>query len=111
MLVLVALVCQPKALAGTGGEVPRIHSGAPVHGPGTGRQKMVRKLEVYDALKIAVAALRAKGWMPEEYRLTVSWDSKEKTWLFWFVWLPGAPGMDVTVFVDERGETHFLPGK
>jgi len=64
---------------------------------------------IHEALKVAVEELEGNKLMPRrEYRLTASRVDDE--WVFWFVFLPPTPGMDVTVFVADDGGTRVLPG-
>lgn len=66
-------------------------------------------MEIYDALKIAVEALRAQNLVyREEFKLTAS--RVEQEWVFWFVFLPETPGMDVTVIVDANGKVKTAVG-
>jgi hypothetical protein len=66
-------------------------------------------LKIYDALKIAVELLEARRLLRTvNYKLTASRVKDE--WVFWFVFLPETPGMDVTVFVTDEGQTSLLPG-
>jgi hypothetical protein len=44
----------------------------------------------------------------EEYKLTAARVDDE--WVFWFIFLPETPGLDITVFVSDDGQTRFLPG-
>jgi hypothetical protein len=67
------------------------------------------KMKIYDALKIAVETLEEKKMMyREEYKLTAARVDDE--WVFWFIFLPETPGLDITVFVSDDGQTRFLPG-
>ncbi len=67
------------------------------------------KLEIYDALELALKELLAKGLMRnDEYRLTASRVGRE--WVFWFVFLPEVFGADVTVFVTDEKETRTQVG-
>ena len=67
------------------------------------------RMKVYDALKIAVQALEDRQMMyREDYKLTITRVDNE--WVFWFVFLPATPGLDITVFVFDDGQTRFLPG-
>jgi hypothetical protein len=67
------------------------------------------QVKIYDALKIAVDALEAKQLMYRaNYKLHASRVGNE--WVFWFVFLPETPGLDITVFVSDEGQTRFLPG-
>lgn len=66
-------------------------------------------LKIYDALKIAIELLEAKQLMyRDNYKLTAS--RVENEWVFWFVFLPETPGLDITVFVADDGQTRFMPG-
>lgn len=66
-------------------------------------------MEIHEALKIGVEALRAQKLMyKEEFKLTAS--KVEQEWVFWFVFLPETPGMDVTVMVDDNGKVETLVG-
>jgi hypothetical protein len=66
-------------------------------------------VKIYDALKIAVDAMEAKQLMYRpDYKLQASRVGNE--WVFWFVFLPETPGLDVTVFVSDERQTRFLPG-
>lgn len=66
-------------------------------------------MEIYDALKIAVEALRAQNLMyREEFKITAS--KVEQEWVFWFVFLPEAIGMDVTAIVDAEGKVRTSVG-
>jgi hypothetical protein len=66
-------------------------------------------LEVWDALKLAVEALREQKLMyREEFRLTAS--RVEDEWVFWFVFLPETVGMDVTAMVGGDGKVRTLVG-
>jgi hypothetical protein len=66
-------------------------------------------LEVWDALKLAVEALREQKLMyREEFRLTAS--RVEDEWVFWFVFLPETIGMDVTAMVGDDGKVRTLVG-
>jgi hypothetical protein len=67
------------------------------------------RMQIYDALKIAVDLLHDKSLMYRtEYKLQASRVKNE--WVFWFVFLPQTPGLDVTVFVSDEGKTRVLPG-
>ena len=66
-------------------------------------------MEIYDALKVAVEALRAQKLMyREEMRLTAS--KVDRNWVFWFVFLPETPGLDVTAIVDEEANVKTQVG-
>lgn len=66
-------------------------------------------LEIYEALKIAVELLATEQLMyRDNYKLTASRVGGE--WVFWFVFLPETPGLDVTVTVADNGQTKFMPG-
>jgi hypothetical protein len=66
-------------------------------------------MEIYDALKIAVEALRAQNLMyREEFKITAS--KVEQEWVFWFVFLPETIGMDVTAIVDAEGKVKTTVG-
>ena len=67
------------------------------------------EMKIFDALKIAVKALEEKKMMyREDYRLTAR--KVENEWVFWFVFLPETPGLDVTVLVSSDAQTRLLPG-
>ena len=69
----------------------------------------VAKMKIYDALKIAVEALEERKLMyRSEYKLRAARVKDE--WVFWFVFLPETPGLDVTVFVSDRSNIRILPG-
>jgi hypothetical protein len=73
----------------------------------TGRY--ISMLKIYEALKIAVELLEAKQLIyRNSYKLIASKVGNE--WVFWFVFLPETPGLDVTVFVAPDGQTRVLPG-
>jgi hypothetical protein len=66
-------------------------------------------MEIYDSLKLAVEALRAQKLMyREEFKVTAS--RVEDEWVFWFVFLPETPGLDVTAIVNTNGEVRTLVG-
>jgi len=66
-------------------------------------------IEIYDALKIAVQLLRRNRLMHrKQYKLTAS--RVENEWVFWFVFLPETPGVDITVLVSDKRQTRILPG-
>ena len=66
-------------------------------------------MEIYDALKIAIEALRTQKLMyREEFKLTAS--KVEQEWVFWFVFLPETIGMDVTAMVDAEGKVRTSVG-
>ena len=66
-------------------------------------------LEVHEALRIAIDALREQKLMyRDEFKLTAS--QVEGEWVFWFVFLPQTPGLDVTAAVDEGGNVRTLVG-
>jgi hypothetical protein len=66
-------------------------------------------MEIYEALKIAIEALRKKDLVTQpDYRMTASRVNEE--WVFWFVFLPETPGKDVTVIVDDQGNVRTLAG-
>jgi hypothetical protein len=66
-------------------------------------------MEIYDALKIGVRALREQKLMNhEEFRLTAS--KVDDEWVFWFVFLPEAFGKDVTAIVDRKGNVRTSVG-
>ena len=66
-------------------------------------------MKIYDALKIAVEALEEKKMLYRaDYKLNAA--RVEHEWVFWFVFLPETPGLDVTVFVSDDGQTRFLAG-
>ena len=66
-------------------------------------------MEVYDALKIAVAALHKEKLMYRaEFKLTAA--KVEQEWVFWFVFLPESPGLDVTAVVGDDGNVRTLVG-
>jgi hypothetical protein len=72
-------------------------------------EEAMEQMPVHDALKVAVEELQVRGQMLRpEYKLTVSRVGPE--WVFWFVFLPPTPGLDVTVFVSDDGQTRILPG-
>ncbi|HKI06198.1 MAG TPA: hypothetical protein VKK31_29745 [Thermoanaerobaculia bacterium] len=66
-------------------------------------------LKIYDALKVAGDLLeqRQPGHMAN-YRLTASRVNDQ--WVFWFVFLPETPGMDITVFVNDDETASILQG-
>ncbi len=67
------------------------------------------QMKIYDALEIGYEALVEKGLIyRKEYKMTASRVGNE--WVFWFVFLPETPGVDVTVFVSDDGKLRFLPG-
>lgn len=66
-------------------------------------------LKIYDALKIAIEFLQSQALQySDNYRLTASRVRDE--WVFWFVFLPETPGLDVTVFVPDKGQPRYLAG-
>lgn len=66
-------------------------------------------LPIYDALKLAWESMvRDDLVLRDEYRLTASRVGDE--WVFWFVFLPDTPGLDVTVYVRDDGRTRHLAG-
>ena len=66
-------------------------------------------MEIHDALKTAVSALREQKLMyREHYRLTAS--RVDDQWVFWFVFIPETPGMDVTAIVDDDGNVRTQVG-
>jgi hypothetical protein len=66
-------------------------------------------MEIYEALKVAIEALRKRGIMTQaDYRMTASRVNEE--WVFWFVFLPETPGTDVTAIVDDQGNVRTLAG-
>jgi hypothetical protein len=66
-------------------------------------------MEIYEALKTAMEALRAQKLMyREEFKLTAS--KVEQEWVFWFVFLPETIGMDVTAIVDADGKVKTSVG-
>lgn len=66
-------------------------------------------MEVYEALKIAIEALRKQNLMyREEFKLTAN--KVEHEWVFWFVFLPETIGMDVTAMVGDDGKVRTLVG-
>jgi len=66
-------------------------------------------IEIHEALRIAVETLRRDGALRNDrYRLTAS--RVDDRWVFWFVFLPETPGLDVTVTVGDGGDTRVLPG-
>ncbi len=66
-------------------------------------------MEIYDALKAAVEALRAQKLMyREELRLTAS--RVDRNWVFWLRFLPETPGLDVTAIVDDEGNVKTQVG-
>ena len=78
-------------------------------GGSSGRPSTRTKMKIYDALKIAVDLLEKQKLMYRpEYKLRAARVKDE--WVFWFVFLPETPGLDVTVFVSDSGETRILPG-
>lgn len=85
-------------------------SHSPKNGDGQRTHTVMRtKIKIYDALKIAVDVLQAKQLMYRaDYKLHASRVGNE--WVFWFVFLPETPGLDITVFVSDEGQTRLLPG-
>lgn len=66
-------------------------------------------MEIYDAMKAAVMTLREQKLMyREQYKLTAS--RADGQWVFWFVFLPETPGMDVTAIVDDGGNVKTQVG-
>jgi hypothetical protein len=66
-------------------------------------------MEIYEALRLALEALHARRLMlREDYKLTASRVNQE--WVFWLQFLPETPGQDVTVIVDDEGNTRTLAG-
>jgi replication-associated recombination protein RarA len=73
------------------------------------RQEAAR-IEVYDALRIAVGKLRQRKLLRnEEYKLYAH--KANNKWVFWFEFLPAAPGEHVIVFVDGKGRAELTLGK
>lgn len=66
-------------------------------------------LKIYEALKIAVEFLETNQLMyRDSYKVTAS--KVDNEWVFWFIFLPETPGLDVTVFVAPDGQTRFISG-
>lgn len=66
-------------------------------------------IKIYDALKIAVRMLESKHLMySNNYKLVVT--ALEQEWVFWFIFLPQTPGLEITVFVANDGQTRYLAG-
>jgi hypothetical protein len=66
-------------------------------------------VRIYDALKVAVEFLESQGLMyRDQYQLTAS--RLDDEWVFWFVFLPKTPGLDITVYVPDAGQPRFLAG-
>ena len=57
-------------------------------------------MKIYEALKLAVEEIeRQKMMYREQYKMTAA--RVEDEWVFWFVFLPQTPGLDVTVCVSD----------
>ena len=66
-------------------------------------------MKIYDALKIAIQTLENSNLMHKpEYKLYASKENDK--WVFWFVFLPETPGLDVTAIVATDGTTEVLAG-
>jgi hypothetical protein len=66
-------------------------------------------MQIYDALKIAVQYLEDHGMLyRQEYQVRASRVDKE--WSFWFIFQPATPGLDVTVFVSDNGQSRVSVG-
>lgn len=66
-------------------------------------------MEIYEALKVAVQTLENSSLMYKpEYKLHASKENDK--WVFWFVFLPETPGLDVTAIVAADGTTEILAG-
>jgi hypothetical protein len=66
-------------------------------------------IEIHEALRIAVEALRHQGaFLHDRYRLTAS--RVDDRWVFWFVFLPETPGQDMTVTVGDGGDARVTSG-
>jgi hypothetical protein len=71
------------------------------------RVKHPRRMAIYDALRIALAALRRKHMMyQEEYELRAGRDQLKNRWSFNFEFLPHQVGAEVDVSVTDKGATH-----
>ena len=84
---------------------------------GAGRlMRLQRSIEGYAvrmpvdiALTKALRVLYERNLMhSDNYRLTAS--RVNDRWVFWFVFLPETPGLDVTVTIDNDGSAEVLPG-
>lgn len=64
-------------------------------------------MKIYDALRLAMEPVE-RDHRDRPFRLTAS--RVENEWVFWFVFLPATPGMDLTVFVADNGGLRTLPG-
>jgi hypothetical protein len=84
--------------------------GQPQRGAGQRKSKRVQRrarLEIYDALRIALSKLRASGLLrTKEYTLRAKRIRNE--WSFWFVFVPEAPGGDITVLVSDDGKVRLV---
>jgi hypothetical protein len=69
-----------------------------------------KRLTRYEALKLAVAHLRANRSLPKSYRLSGGLEANSNDWVFTFSVLPPMPSGQLIVIVTERGRVEYSPG-
>ncbi len=72
--------------------------------------KQETRIEIYDALKLAVGRLRGKRQLSEPYRLDAIYHRTKTKWVFTFTRLPAMPGGDMIVTVSNDGHVEQTPG-
>jgi hypothetical protein len=66
-------------------------------------------LEVHEALKVAVNALKERGHLTHTYEVTI--DKSNTEWRCMFVFLPKRPGGHTMVVVGTEGAVRIIPGR